>query len=200
MKLQRKAGGVALALALVGGALALAGTGSSEAAAAASGAPSWTIQPGGKLGFSVVNDGSDTIAANFSKWGGTIQFDPDNPGAAAIHIDVDLSSAVIGNSFQDELLQGAEFFDSGNGPTATFESSSVDPQPDGHFVAHGMLGLRGMSMPQDIEFTLSGSGAQRHVEGNATVDRVAYDIGNGSHGGGLDEGVKVAFAFDATRQ
>lgn len=188
---------VTLALALGIGAFSTLG-GSSPAAAAASTAPAWSIKPGGTLGFSVGN-GSDSIAANFAKWGGTINFDPDNPGDAAIHINVDLTSASIGESFRDGLLQGDEFFNTADTPTASFDSTSVVAQPGGGYLAHGTLKLRGMSLPQDVMFHLTGSGAQRHAEGSASVMRIPYGIGTGSHGNGLDEAVKVNFSFDATR-
>ena len=108
----------ALAVVAVAGSVPLIGNRSDEAVAATSTAPAWAIQPGGTLEFAARN-GSDTIGAKFAKWGGTINFDPDSPGAAAIHIDVDLTSASIGDSFKDELLQGDEFFGSASTPTAT---------------------------------------------------------------------------------
>jgi polyisoprenoid-binding protein YceI len=171
---------------------------SGEAVAATSSAPAWTIQPGGTL-TAVAQNGSDPVTVNFAKWGGTINFDPDSPGTAAIHIDVDLTSASIGDSFKDELLQGDEFFGSASTPTATYESQSVEAQPDGRFVAHGTLNLHGMSMAQDIEFRLTGSGNQRHVEGTASIERLGFAIGSGSHGNDLAPTVAVTFAFDATR-
>lgn len=194
-------GKLAAVLAVIGvaGAGLLVGSHSDEAVAAASTAPAWAIQPGGTLGFSVGN-GSDTIAAKFAKWGGTVNFDPDSPGTAAIHIDVDLTSASIGESFRDGLLQGDEFFNTAATPTATYDSTSVTAQSGGNFVAHGTLNLRGMTMPQDVQFQLTGSGARRHVVGSAAVMRSPFGIGNGQHGNGLDEAVKVDFAFDATRQ
>jgi polyisoprenoid-binding protein YceI len=199
MQHRNKKVAAALAVIALAGAVPLLGSHSERAAAAASSAPAWTIQPGGTLAFSVGN-GSDTIAAKFAKWGGTINLDPDNPGPAAIHINVDLTSASIGDSFKDQLLQGDEFFDTPANPTGTFDSSSVTAQGGGAFLAHGTLNLRGMAMPQDVQFHLTGSGAQRHVEGTASVMRIPYGIGNGEHGNGLDAAVKVNFTFDATRQ
>jgi len=188
------------ALALVGAAAAipLIAAGSAPAAAATAAGPSWAIQPGGTLGFAVSN-GNDTIAANFAKWGGTIAFDPDSPGTAAIHIDVDLTSAKIGDGFKDDLLQGDEFFGTASAPSATYDSTSVEAQPDGRFLAHGTLSLHGMKMAQDVEFRLSGSGAQRHVDGTASIDRLGFGIGTGSHGSDLGGSVAVTFAFDAKR-
>ena len=198
MQLRHSKVTAALAVTAFAGAVALIGTHSDEAVAATSAAPAWTIQPGGKLEFAARN-GSDTIGAKFAKWGGTINFDPDSPGAAAIHIDVDLTSATIGDSFKDELLQGDEFFGTANTPTATYQSQSVEAQPDGRFVAHGTLNLHGMSMAQDVDFRLSGSGAQRHVEGSAAIDRLGFGVGTGSHSGDLAGSVAVTFAFDAKR-
>jgi polyisoprenoid-binding protein YceI len=172
---------------------------SGEAVAATSSAPAWTIQPGGTL-TAVAQNGSDPVTVNFAKWGGTINFDPDTPGAAAaIKIDVDLAGASIGDAFKDELLQGDEFFGTASTPTATYESASVEAQPDGRFVAHGTLNLHGIKMAQDVEFRLSGSGAARHVEGSASIDRLGFGIGTGSHGNDLGNAVAVKFAFDAKR-
>jgi polyisoprenoid-binding protein YceI len=188
----------ALILLAVGGAIPLIAMQSQRAVAATSPAPAWAIQPGGTLA-ATVGDGSDPVAVNFAKWGGTINFDPDSPGAAAIKIDVDLASASIGDSFKDQLLQGDEFFGTASTPTATYESTSVEAQPDGRFVAHGTLNLHGIKMAQDVAFRLSGSGAQRHVEGTASIDRLGFGIGTGSHGNDLDNAVAVTFAFDAKR-
>lgn len=198
MKLRNSKVAAVLVVAAMAAAVPLVGGHSNAAIAATSTAPAWAIQPGGNLEFAARN-GSDTIIAKFAKWGGTINFDPDSPGAAAIKIDVDLTSATIGDAFKDELLQGDEFFGTASTPTATYESQSVEALPDGRFVAHGTLKLHGMSMAQDVEFRLSGSGAQRHVEGTAAVDRLGFGIGTGSHGNDLAPSVAVTFAFDAKR-
>ena len=198
MQLRNRKVAAALAVIALAGAFPLIGSHSGEAVAAAPTGPAWAIQPGGTLEFAARN-GADTIGAKFAKWGGTINFDPDSPGAAAIHIDVDLASAAIGDGFKDDLLQGDEFFGSASTPTATYQSQSVEAQPDGRFVAHGTLNLHGMSMAQDVEFRLSGSGAQRHVEGTATIDRLGFGIGTGSHGNDLAPSVAVNFGFDAKR-
>lgn len=196
MQLHRKAA-AALAVIAIATVPLVAGR-SGEAVAAASTAPAWAIQPGGTLTAAVAN-GSDKITVNFAKWGGTINFDPDSPGTAAIKIEVDLTGASIGDSFKDELLQGDEFFGTAGTPTATYESQSVEARPDGRFVAHGTLNLHGMSMAQDVEFRLTGSGAARRVEGTASIDRLGFAIGTGSHGNDLGNAVAVNFAFDAKR-
>ncbi len=195
----RKRTVAATAAAIAIGSVTLFGGADTDAAwAAESTAPSWAIQPGGSLGFAVAQDGSD-IEGSFDKWGGEIRFDPDAPADAAIKIDIDLTSGTVNDGFKDSLLQGDEFFGTAVTPTATFTSKSVEALPDGRFVAHGDLSMKSLSIAQDVEFRLTGSGDTRHVEGQATIDRMGFGIGNGSHGDGLDRAVGVNFAFDAKR-
>ena len=63
------------ALALGLAALSL-GTPGDGAIAADSTAPAWTIQPGGTLGFTAMNNGSERLAGEFGEWNGDIRFDP----------------------------------------------------------------------------------------------------------------------------
>ncbi|MGV3556343.1 MAG: YceI family protein [Croceibacterium sp.] len=187
----------ALALALAALSLATPGGG---AVAQNSTAPAWTIQPGGTLGFTVMNNGSERLAGEFGGWTGDIRFDPLAPGTAAIAMEIDLASATLNDGFRDQLLKGDEFFDVSAGPTATFTSDSVEALPDGRFVAHGTLALRGVSQPQDVEFRLTGGDNAKRVEGSATIERKPFNIGFGQYGGSLAPSVAVEFAFDAARE
>lgn len=186
------------ALALGLGALSL-GTPDGGAIAADSTAPAWTIQPGGTLGFTATNNGSERLAGEFGAWSGDIRFDPLAPETSAIAIEIDLASATLNDGFRDQLLKGDEFFNVAAGPTATFTSHSVEALPDGRFVAHGTLALRGVSQPQDVDFRLTGGGDAKRVEGSATIERKPFNIGFGQYGGSLAPTVEVEFAFDATR-
>ena len=175
------------------------GTPGGGAIAADSTAPAWTIQPGGTLGFTATNNGTERLAGEFGEWSGEIRFDPLAPETAAIAIEIDLASATLNDGFRDQLLKGDEFFNVGAGPTATFTSNSVEALPDGRFVAHGTLSLRAASQPQDVEFRLSGGDSAKRVEGSATIERKPFNIGFGQYGGSLSPSVAVEFAFDATR-
>ena len=195
----RKRTVAATAAAVAIGSMALFGGADTGAAwAADSSAPAWTIQPGGTLGFAVAQDGSD-IEGSFAKWGGEIRFNPDSPGDAAIKIDIDLMSSTVNDGYKDGLLHGSDFFDAATHPVATFTSTKVEALPDGRFLAHGDLSLRGLSIAQDVEFRLTGSGDTRRAEGRADIDRMPFGVGTGSHGDGIDQTVGVTFAFDAKR-
>lgn len=167
-----------------------------EADAEAGPPPVWTIQRGGRLGFSVGN-GDSSVRGSFSDWNGAIKFDPDHPETADIRIDVKLASASLGDATQDEMLQGGDFFNSSANPTATWRSTSVRQTGPGRYSASGTLSLRGTSRPQALTFRLTGDGLKRHVEGSGSIDRNAFGIGSGEAASGLASSVSVSFAFDA---
>ena len=158
--------------------------------------PVWTIQPGGRLGFTVAS-GSDSYRGSFSDWKGAIRFDPENPESADIRMTIRLASASLGDATMDETLQGAEFFASAANPTATWRSTSVRRTRPNRYSASGTLSLKGASRPQSLNFTLSGEGLRRRVEGSASIDRTAFGIGTGETGAGLGNSVTLNFAFDA---
>jgi cytochrome b561/polyisoprenoid-binding protein YceI len=158
--------------------------------------PLWTIQPGGRLGFSVGN-GDGSIRGTFSDWSGTIRFDPEHPETADIRISVKLASASLGDATQDEMLQGGDFFGSSANPTAIWRSSSVRSTGPNRYSAQGTLSLKGASRPQSLTFTLSGSGLKRHVEGSGSIDRTAFGVGTGEAAASLANSVSFNFAFDA---
>lgn len=161
-------------------------------------APQWTIQPGGNLRFSVVNAGS-AINGSFARWNGTIAMDPANPQTARIRIEIDLASATLGDSTQDRMLRGAEFLGAGSNPTAVWRSLVVRSLGGGRYEADGTLSLKGASRPQQIRFTLTGEGAQRQVQGSATIDRNAFAVGTGENAANLGANVRVNFSFSARR-
>jgi len=158
--------------------------------------PHWTIQPGGRLAFSVANAGA-TINGSFARWEGTIAMDPDRPETASIAISVDLASASLGDATQDSMLHGTEFFDAANFAHAHFRASSARATGPGSYTARGTLELKGTSRPQSITFNLAGSGLSRRVEGSATISRADFAIGTGPSGADLASEVTVRFSFDA---
>lgn len=158
--------------------------------------PSWTIRPGGRLGFSVGSDGWGQFTGTFSKWSGNIVFDPERPETADIRITIDLASASVGDATQDGMLAGEEFFSVGSYGRAVFTSRDVRATGPGRYSARGTLQLKGSSRPQSLTFTLTGQGLQRKVQGNATVSRTAFGVG-GASAEGIDADVAVNFSFDA---
>lgn len=161
--------------------------------------PAWTVQPGGKIGFSVGNDGQ-TISGSFAKWTAAIVMDPDHPETADIKVTIDMASASVGDAYQDGMLPGDEFFAVAAHPTATFTAKGAEKSGANAYRATGTLSLKGVAKPQTIRFTLSGDGATRKVSGTATIARAAFGVGNGESSGGLAPQVALTFAFTAKRK
>jgi cytochrome b561/polyisoprenoid-binding protein YceI len=159
--------------------------------------PVWTIQPGGRLGFSVGN-GDGAIRGSFSDWDGTIRFDPEHPETGVIRIEVKLASASVGDATQNKMLQEANFFSTAANPTATWRSTSIRATGPNRYSAQGTLSLKGASHPQTLTFTLTGNGLSRQVEGSGTIDRTLFGVGTGEVAAGLSNSVSLTFAFDAT--
>lgn len=158
--------------------------------------PSWTVQPGGSITFSVGN-GNDTIQGRFSRWTARITMDPDRPESADIDVEIDLASATVGDAYQDGMLAGDEFFGVAAHPSANFTAKGAEKTGANSYRAAGALTLNGVSKPQIIRFTLSGSGQKRKVSGSASIGRTLFGVGNGESSTGLDPTVAVNFRFDA---
>jgi polyisoprenoid-binding protein YceI len=152
-----------------------------EEAAEAGPPPVWSIQPGGRLGFTVTS-GSDSYRGSFSDWSGAIKFDPDNPESADIRITVPLASATVGDATMDGMLQGAEFFSSSANPTATWRSTSVRKTGGNRYTASGTLSLRGASKPPSLSFTLSGDGRDLYMCNTGTPGGVSSFAGDRKSG------------------
>ncbi|WP_336972677.1 cytochrome b/b6 domain-containing protein [Sphingobium aromaticiconvertens] len=156
----------------------------------------WTVQSGGRLTFSVGNAGY-TVDGGFSRWTATIVMDPERPETADIRVEIDVASASVSDPTQTEMLANDEFFAVAAHPRATFIAKGAKRSGKG-YTARGTLMLKGVSRPQSIRFTLTGSGATRQVEGSASIARTSFNIGTGESGSGLDPSVTVRFTFAAT--
>lgn len=155
----------------------------------------WTVQPGGHLRFSVDN-GGQAISGGFGTWTAKIVMDPDHPDSADIRVEIDLASASVGDAYQDGMLSGDEFFGVAAHPRAIFTARGATKVGNG-YRATGTLSLKGVSRPQAIRFTLSGTGATRKVTGSASIARQAFGVGTGESAAGLAPRVAVSFDFTA---
>ena len=161
--------------------------------------PAWTVQPGGRIGFSVDNSG-ETISGGFSRWTAKIVMDPDHPESTVIRVEIDLASASVGDAYQDGMLAGDEFFGVTAHPKAIFNAKGAERTGRNSYRAAGTLTLKGVSRPQSIRFTLSGTGDSRKVAGSASIARLPFGVGNGESSAGLTPRVAVLFQFDARAQ
>lgn len=105
----------------------------------------------GHLGFSVLTGRFDTFTGEFD-------FDPENPEAGSVSIEIDTTSINSNHADRDKHLRSADFFDVDNHPTATFVSTSIKKTGDSTATITGDLTLRGVTKPVDIAAEYIGGG------------------------------------------
>lgn len=177
------------------------GAEASAIAAAPVAAPTWAIAAGGHIGFTAMFTGSP-VTGSFTRWDGTIRFDPDALGKTDIRIDIDMASADTADASRDETLRGDAFFATAQHTHATFRSTDVESRADGRYRAKGVLTLKGIRQPMTLDFTLAIKGNRATVSGSGLIDRNAFAIGTGewTDPDRIANRVTIDFRFTAMRK
>lgn len=104
---------------------------------------------------------------------------PDQPG----HIEVSVDTASVDTRLPelDEALKGPDFMGSTQWPRATFISDSIEPLGDNHYKVRGDFTLRDVTRTIEVPFEYKPSvdGAAPRLEGNTTIKRLDYQVGQG---------------------
>ncbi|HYW03427.1 MAG TPA: YceI family protein [Gammaproteobacteria bacterium] len=180
---------LAVALLLVLSLPAFAATGPGKAGAC------WKLQPArSTLSFTGKQAGAPAHG-HFRKYSAHFCFDPAQ-ARGEIEAKVRLNSVDTSNSTRDGILRGPEFFDVSDYPVATYKASRFQALGDHRFRGHGTLTLHGHSRPVPVTFTFRQQGKRAHAQGEASLDRRAFDIGQGRWGSTRWVGARVHVRFD----
>lgn len=129
------------------------------------------------LRFSGTSQG-ESFEGSFARYSPQIRFDPLQLERSRFDIGIDLASADTRNEERDETLVGSDFFDIDNYPAARFVATEF-VAADAGFEAHGSLELRGTRQPVTLRFQWTPVKDGVRLEGEATLDRIAFGIGLG---------------------
>ena len=141
-------------------------------------ASSWTIQRGSRLGFRTTYSG-EAVVGSFAKFEGDIVFGPDALDQSKVTITVDTGSVASGDNSRDETLKGDDFFAIGANRSAVFRAERFRKTGPDRYIAQGTLRMKGVTSPLSIPFSLKIVGDEATMRGSATIDRLAYKIGEG---------------------
>ena len=95
-------------------------------------------------GFSVpILGGLSRVTGKFSSFRVELDFDPADPEAATVLVDIDAASADTGIDARDAHLRRDDFFDVENHPRILFESREVTVLEGDRLEVEGILTLRG---------------------------------------------------------
>ena len=171
---------------------------STEAVANAS--PVWRIAAGSSLRF-VTQWSGDAVNGSFTRFDGDISFDPAHLDAARVEIRIPVATASTGDAQRDETLRSSDWFSAAAFGTAVFRAKRFRHVDGDRYVASGTLTIKGTTLPTTLPFTLKITGDKADMRGTATVDRIAYKIGEGDYAGTgeIPAAVRVEVAVRATR-
>ncbi|SDI48508.1 cytochrome b/b6 domain-containing protein [Aliiruegeria lutimaris] len=137
----------------------------------------WQVQEG-TLAITIHQFGSD-VTGSFADWTAAITFDEDptdgRHGSAEVTIAIGSLGLGLGSVTAQAL--GADFFDAGQHPTATFRADIL-PGRDGSYIADGSLLLRGVEVPMTMPFTLELDGDTARMWATTEIDRRDFHIGD----------------------
>jgi len=120
------------------------------------------------------------VEGAFKRFDATVTFDPAKPEATKAEFEVDLASIDLGSDEGNTEAVRKAWLNVPAFPKARFVTSSVKSLGGGKFEAAGALTIKGTSQNVVAPFTLAEAGGMRTVEGQFTLKRLQYKIGEGA--------------------
>jgi polyisoprenoid-binding protein YceI len=154
--------------------------------------------------FSVRHMVVSKTRGRFTKFGGQLEFDPDNPEAAKVQVTIEPASVDTADSQRDGHLRSADFFDVEKFPTASFKSTRVEDLGGDKYRISGDLTIRGVTKPLSFDATFEGSGKdpwggeRAGFSGGTTIDRRQFGLewNKALETGGVLVGEKVELSLE----
>lgn len=141
-----------------------------------------------------------TANGRFDRFHGEVHADPRDPTTARVRLVIDAASIDTASKKRDTHLRSADFFWVERHPDIVFESVRVDRTPAGRFAIAGKLTMRGIArdvnVPVDVDLAESAVAAR----GEMVLNRKDYGLTYNSFFNPIDDTVRVAFRFRATRE
>lgn len=106
------------------------------------------------IGFTVRHMVVSKVHGQFTKWGGTLELDPENLTASKIDITIDAASIDTRDEKRDGHLKSADFLDVEKQPSITFKSKLIEKKSADEYRMTGDLTIRGVTrdVTLDVEF------------------------------------------------
>jgi len=106
----------------------------------------WIFEPGHTAAeFSARHMMVSDVRGHFKNVEGKIEFDPDNPTDVLVEATIPTAGLWSGETYRDEHLRSADFFDVENHPEITFKGSQATYTGQNDFSLTGDLTIRGVT-------------------------------------------------------
>lgn len=153
-------------------------------------ASKWSIvKAESKLEFTATQKGAATTGS-FEKFSlKKLNFDAANPDQAEVEIEIEVSSLSVGNLMVEQTLVTSSWFDASDFPKASFRAKNFKPLNENErknkYILEGELTIKNITKPLTVPLTITEQPAKADKPaslvaiGEATISRLAYEIGQG---------------------
>ena len=123
---------------------------------------------------------SVAIAGAFDKWDSTLTFTSPDLTTGVLNITIQADSVNTGSGMKDGKLKSDKFFAVEQNPLITFVSKKFVQTGPGTIEVDGDFTIRGVSRPEKLTFTVTGSGTgSGGIKGTMAFDRKQYGMNSG---------------------
>lgn len=132
--------------------------------------------------FKISHLGYSWLYGRFNEFDGNFSYDAENPENSKVSVTVQTNSIDSNHAERDKHLRSEDFLEVGKYPTATFESTRVEPTGDDTAQVHGNLTLHGVTRDIAIDMKQIGygedpwGGYRMGFEGTTTITLADYGI------------------------
>lgn len=159
----------------------------------------WQVDHGKSQIRFVVKQMNVPVEGGFSRFTGRFWFEPARPEAGRFRVEIDMASADTGSDEGDDEARRPAWFDTARHPRAVFESTAIQRQADGRYVAQGNLTVKGRTRTVGVPFALTRQpGGGWLAEGRFPLKRTDFGIGAGEWADPSVVGVDVDVRFRVT--
>jgi polyisoprenoid-binding protein YceI len=143
------------------------------------GVPTFEITPAdSRITFDV--ESSIAIKGTFDKWKATLTFTSPDVMTGVLDIEIQAASVNTGSGTKNGTIKGKDFFDVKKNPLIAFKSTKFAQTGPGTFEVDGDFTIRGVTKPEKLTLTVSGTGAgSGKIVGTMAFDRKQYGMNSG---------------------
>jgi len=159
-------------------------------------AGSWgSLAESSRLEFVATWEG-EPLEGRFQSFGVDLDPGPEDAAIAGLRVRVDVTSLATAMPDVDEALREPDWFFFERYPEAVYTAAEVSSLGGDRYQADGTLTLKGASQPLSVPFTWSDDGSRGRLQGQVSLDRGAFRIGEGEWAIGDPIGLEVKVRFD----
>lgn len=124
---------------------------------------------------------SVALEGTFAKWDASLTFTSPDAATGALDIKIQAASVDTGSGMKDGKLKSKDFFDVEQDPLITFHSDKIVQTGPNTFDLPGTFTIRGVSKPETLTFTVTGTrgSGSGEIHGTMAFDRKDYGMNKG---------------------